>query len=349
MPRAVLALVRPVGNLRIDYLPGTGLALLKLIVTLKRYGLGQHAAALLAGGGSRTADANRALEHLAAHLDDPGFDRLFREFLGEYGHRETASPILVTPPTWEEDPETVLALVRMLAAPRPGCPRGPAPAPAHPSPPQRAKAPRAGGTPGQGGQSGRRLPRGQPLLLHDAPAHPAQGVAGDRRQARLRPPEDVFHLRLEEIEAIDDPAAMPYMDRVLARKARREELRGVRLIDPRVLFPATDSGDALVGGTPASGGRASGPVRVIREPAEFGTLRAGDVLVCPYTNPSWTPLFQRAAAVVVDTGGPTSHAAIVAREYGIPAVMGTGDGTSVLTDGLEVRVDGDAGLVTKSA
>ena len=87
----------------------------------------------------------------------------------------------------------------------------------------------------------------------------------------------------------------------------------------------TTDGDALVTGIPASGGRATGPVRVIREPAEFGALRSGDVLVCPYTNPSWTPLFQRAAAVVVDSGGIGSHAAIVAREYGIPAVMATGD------------------------
>ena len=70
---------------------------------------------------------------------------------------------------------------------------------------------------------------------------------------------------------------------------------------------------------------------MIREPAEFGRLAGGDVLVCPYTNPP--TLFQRAAAVVVDSGGPASHAAIVAREYGIPAVMGTGTGTTTLTDG----------------
>lgn len=97
---------------------------------------------------------------------------------------------------------------------------------------------------------------------------------------------------------------------------------------------------------PASGGRTTGPVRVVRSPAEFGTMRSGDVLVCPYTNPSWTPLFQRAAAVVVDSGGLGSHAAIVAREYGIPAVMGTGTGTATLADGRRVTVDGDTGRVT---
>lgn len=83
-------------------------------------------------------------------------------------------------------------------------------------------------------------------------------------------------------------------------------------------------------------------------PREFGRLAAGDVLVCPYTNPAWTALFQRAAAVVADSGGPGSHAAIVAREYGIPAVMGTGTGTgtTTLTDGQLVTVNGSTGRVS---
>jgi pyruvate,water dikinase len=109
---------------------------------------------------------------------------------------------------------------------------------------------------------------------------------------------------------------------------------------------AANTTDTLVAGVPASGGRVTGPVRVIRGPAEFGALRSGDVLVCPYTNPTWTSLFQQAAAVVVDSGGVGSHAAIVAREYGIPAVMGTGSGTRVLTDGQQVTVDGATGRVT---
>ena len=101
----------------------------------------------------------------------------------------------------------------------------------------------------------------------------------------------------------------------------------------------------MVTGAAGGGGRAAGAVRVIRGPAEFGDLQPGEVLVCPATNPAWTPLFTRAAAVVVDPGGLASHAAIVAREYGIPAVMGTGDGTTVLTTGARVIVDGDHGRV----
>ena len=70
------------------------------------------------------------------------------------------------------------------------------------------------------------------------------------------------------------------------------------------------------------------------------------MLVAPYTNPAWTPLFQWIVAVVVDSGGAGSHAAIVAREYGIPAVMATIEGTHKLSDGQQVRIDGDQGLVS---
>jgi phosphoenolpyruvate synthase/pyruvate phosphate dikinase len=84
---------------------------------------------------------------------------------------------------------------------------------------------------------------------------------------------------------------------------------------------------------------------VIHDETEFATLEAGEVLVCPYTNPIWTPLFSVAGAVVVDSGGVASHAAIVAREQGIPAIMGTANGTRILTDGQRVLVDADRGIV----
>ncbi|MGH2353578.1 MAG: PEP-utilizing enzyme, partial [Chloroflexota bacterium] len=106
---------------------------------------------------------------------------------------------------------------------------------------------------------------------------------------------------------------------------------------------------AVLAGTPGSAGIAEGPVRVVGSASEFGMLQPGEVLVAPFTNPAWTTLFQHAAAVVVDTGGAASHAAIVAREYGIPAVMGTVDGTRRLRDGQRVRVDGARGLVFQSS
>lgn len=98
-------------------------------------------------------------------------------------------------------------------------------------------------------------------------------------------------------------------------------------------------------GTPASPGRASGTVGVIRGPQDFGELQSGEILVAPLTAPAWTPLFHRAAAVVTDVGSAASHASTIAREYGIPAVVGCGDATVRLATGMQVTVDGGTGNV----
>ena len=103
--------------------------------------------------------------------------------------------------------------------------------------------------------------------------------------------------------------------------------------------------DGGVTGLPASPGSYTGPVRVIRNEAEFDRLRAGDVLVCPVTSPVWSVLFAGVGALVTDCGGILSHPAIIAREYGVPAVVATGNGTSTLHDGQLVTVDGTAGVV----
>lgn len=378
MPRLALALEEPFVALRADYLPGVGAALLRLRARLARLGRTQLMSELILGGGTRTEDANRALAsladrvrrdpELAAAVDStdrtrlaefPEFDRAFRSFLAEYGHRETASPILVTPPTWAEAPETALGLIKVLAAE--------APQPSNRA--ERALAellshPRLRGS-RRRARTRRLVERARAGIAFREDSHfyftmPLPIVRRSLLEigARLRgagvlsTPTDVFHLRLEELEAIADldatsePQRRRLRSTALARAAKRAELAGVRLIDPGLIYPRVDRGDALVTGTPTSAGTVTGPVRVIREPAEFGKLESGDVLVCPYTNPAWTPLFQRACAVVVDAGGSASHAAIVAREYGIPAIMGTADGTTVLTDGQLVIVDGDTGRVT---
>jgi phosphohistidine swiveling domain-containing protein len=104
------------------------------------------------------------------------------------------------------------------------------------------------------------------------------------------------------------------------------------------------SGDQVVG-SPGSPGSAEGPARVVRSIDEFAKVQPGDVLVCPLTNPAWTVLFPQIAALVADSGGPLSHAAIVAREYGVPSVVGAGDATRRIGDGDRVSVDGDTGVV----
>jgi pyruvate,water dikinase len=112
------------------------------------------------------------------------------------------------------------------------------------------------------------------------------------------------------------------------------------------LVGAVRSESAIVSGTPASPGRATGP-RVIHGPDEFDELQAGEILVAPLTAPAWTPLFTRAAGVVTDVGSPASHASIIAREYGIPVVVGCGDATARLRTGMQVTIDGATGNVEK--
>jgi pyruvate,water dikinase len=177
-------------------------------------------------------------------------------------------------------------------------------------------------------------------------------------------PEEIFHLRLAELERVSElfPPSEPLSAQLRAaaarRKAARARLENTPLVDPRLLIqteagsplleagdPLHEAGGPLLRGMAGSPGAATGPARIVRDGSEFDRLLPGDVLVAPYTNPSWTPLFQRAAAVVVDTGSPASHAAIVAREYGIPAVMGTRNATRVLRDGDLIRVDGSRGAV----
>ncbi len=102
-------------------------------------------------------------------------------------------------------------------------------------------------------------------------------------------------------------------------------------------------------GTPGSNGTVTGPAHILRGASDFSRVQPGEVLVCFTTDPAWTPLFRIAAAVVTETGGALSHAAIVAREYALPAVLGVPDATSRIRDGEFVTVDGTAGIVTLRA
>jgi pyruvate,water dikinase len=89
-----------------------------------------------------------------------------------------------------------------------------------------------------------------------------------------------------------------------------------------------------------------GIARIVKSVEEISRVQQGDILVCRITNPTWTPIFQKIRGTVSDIGGSMSHAAIVAREYGLPAVVGTGNATSKIKDGQRIRVDGGRGIVT---
>jgi pyruvate,water dikinase len=121
-----------------------------------------------------------------------------------------------------------------------------------------------------------------------------------------------------------------------------------RVVRFRALFDSPDAAPhttALLVGAAASAGTATGPVRVVSSPADFDQVEPGDVLVTRATTPAWTPLFARVAAVVTDVGSPLAHASLIAREYGIPAVVGTRNGTRLLHNGQLVTVDGSTGRV----
>ena len=172
--------------------------------------------------------------------------------------------------------------------------------------------------------------------------------------------DDVFFLtRQEAVAGLERGRVEPTVD-VAARRALRAEQ--ARLVPPLLIgdvnpilrrmldaFPRTlgaaPSPTALVTGSPASAGRATGPVRVIHGPDQFDELQPGEILVAPVTAPAWTLLFGRAAAVVTDVGSAAAHASIIAREYGIPAVVGCGDATARLRTGMQVTVDGSTGNV----
>ncbi|MGY2124230.1 phosphoenolpyruvate synthase [Nocardia gipuzkoensis] len=120
-------------------------------------------------------------------------------------------------------------------------------------------------------------------------------------------------------------------------------LAGHTTAKPPIREPA--QAQVLLRGLAAAPGRASGTVRILRSPAEGSALRAGEVLVAAMTNPDWLPTISRASALVTDSGGMTCHAAIVARELGVPCVVGTRTATTTLTEGAVVTVDGSAGQI----
>nr|WP_217500760.1 PEP/pyruvate-binding domain-containing protein [Arthrobacter sp. C9C5] len=170
---------------------------------------------------------------------------------------------------------------------------------------------------------------------------------------RLTDADDVFFLDL--IEVRDGLAGSPLQHLVAERRAAYARELGRRHI-PRVLLSdgtepeALQAGAAGAGtpgvltGTPASAGTVTGTARVILEP-QGARLEPGEILVAPSTDPGWTPLFLTAGGLVMEMGGPNSHGAVVAREYGIPAVVGVPDATSLIVTGQAVTVDGAAGTV----
>lgn len=156
--------------------------------------------------------------------------------------------------------------------------------------------------------------------------------------------EDLFYLRYEELQTVVKRGAVSDKEReIISRRKRYRPL--VEAYWKRQMWEACKGDGESLKGVSGSAGTAEGRVCVITSPAEFYKLKKGDILVCHYTDPEWTPLFAIAGGVIADTGGVLSHAAIVAREYQIPAVLATGNATEVLKDGDRVLLDGTRGEI----
>ncbi len=183
----------------------------------------------------------------------------------------------------------------------------------------------------------------QQALLAEAERLTRAGVLHSR--------EDVFHLTFQELQ---DVVRTQQVDGELLRR-RRDAFRSYRtLTPPRVL---TSDGECLTGeyrredvpagaliGLSVSAGTVEGRARVVLDPAR-ATLEPGDILVTPHTDPSWTPLFVTVSGLVTEVGGAMTHGALIAREYGLPAVVGVLDATRLIPDGQRIRLHGTDGYV----
>jgi len=309
-------------------------------------------------------EANELQARLETSQAGKAFLERFNFFLDQYGHRETS--LTISQPAWKDQPANVLAILKVLAETQM---KQSDSYEAWQRTRDELLAHSILGTRLLRHQFLKSLTRTRSLFQIREDTHfyatlvqPAIRRVSLELGKRLMEAgavdkvEEVFHLQLKELESLGEPWPPPEQtirqirSLVTQRRAKRDSLANKPMIDPRLLAitsQAQAGENVILRGTSGSPGVAQGPARIVHDISEFGKLQAGDVLVAPVTNPAWTPLFQRAAAVVVDTGGAASHAAIVAREYGVPAVMGTMNGTKELNDGQWIQVDGSRGLVLK--
>ena len=294
------------------------------------------------------------------------FEQGWQALMREYG--ETVDQFVQDLPTWSEDPTTALTLVRAYAQQPDG--RGPREAEAA----RRAERETLAqalrervATDAAAASLVETLAAAQGDLMvrenHNYLCDQRLSAASRARWLRIgaylhergavQVPDDVFfYFQDELVTALEGNAPLTAAE-VADRRAAQAAYRAAP--PPPVLgkpFPPAESSTASGGGRPAtlrgtaaSAGVYQGRARVIRSLAEADRLEAGDVLVCGVTAQAWTPYFAVVGALVTDAGGALSHSAVVAREYGIPAVVGTRTATQRIPDGAQITVDGTAGVV----
>lgn len=354
--------------------PGTGNRLVSGIddVDSARLAQGQWALGrIVAGDAALTAVFDAGLDGIDERIVGTALDEPMHEFLTSFGHRGSDEYELASP-TWSMNPSPVFAAIDRLRH-----------VPADRSPeramarlvaeradaeqatidglrrPMRSLALRAA-TVSRAGSVGRERAK-DILVLENLGARRALHALVERAAQRGGPadPRLAFCITIDELPSyLADPGRFA---EVIAERAALQQYLNDR--EPPPWFegripppstwqlrrtdhtrPAAPPEGSVLTGIAVAGGVASGPARVITDPADPRGLEPGEVLVCAITDPSWTPLFLVAAAVVCDTGAQQSHASIVARELGIPAVMNVPAITSI-ADGTWLEVDGNTGTV----
>jgi pyruvate,water dikinase len=304
-------------------------------------------------------------DHLRAHPSPAvaSFVRAFDDFRQRHGARGPEEWELASP-TWGSDPDIALAQIdRLRRAPPDRAPGRAAPVAeretltaevratvARPMRPMFDRALRAAMV----GEANREATKAAFVRL----LWPMRQALAELGRRSGLPHQDFFLLLLSEVPgALADPGA--FAAEIEDRRARRDFLQSRvppfwfegEVPDPRT-WPLRseqlreDRSPRTLTGLGVCSGTATGRARVVTDPAAPGDLAADEILVAPITDPSWTPLFLAAAGVVVDVGAQMSHAAIVSRELGIPAVVSVTGASTTIPDGVLVTVDGDQGTVT---
>ncbi len=294
--------------------------------------------------------------------EESPFKQSFRNFLAEYGHRGIYEMDLINP-RWREDPSYILNVVRSTME---TADLGQIKAR------QKEKADEAWREINRKVSSSRRgsinkilkkavkgaefREMAKSMLIKTYESERILFQEMGRRLAErgiLAGQADLYHCTWNEIFSILkgewDGRGLDIL--VAERKARMKEMEALSAPDfiideaPKFAEPVTPGSGNALSGIGVAAGRASGAAKLIYHPGEGEKLRAGDMLVAPSTDPGWTPLFLRASAIVVEIGGLLSHGSIVAREYGIPAVVNIPGVMKIIKDGQPITVDGGEGKV----
>ena len=314
-------------------------------------------------------------EQLLGVAGGPEFRTALDDFLDEYGHRNEAFTEL-SYPRWIEDPRFPLLMVRRyLELEETSSPESAHSAQAANRRARMEEYAAKLADPAKESEFRRlaKLAAQRTVLIEDhnfaidqkaVSAARVPCLALGRRlvaQGSVETDEDVFYLKLADIREAAEDAGLDLRARVAERRAERA--RWMRVLPPTDIGdgpkPPPSPTDTFLGtfktepdppgvviGIAGSPGVIRGTARFIGDLSEADRLGPGEILLTYSTAPPWTPLFAIAGGIVTDSGGVVSHCAVVAREFGIPAVVGTRNGTATIKDGMTIIVDGTAGTVT---